>query len=69
MPGNANAWRGKNNARQWPLCAALSQFQDTTAALPRKAGIIILSEVEADDNTDEFSRYAKYDPNRRSVGR
>ncbi len=34
-----------------------------------KAGLFILSEVEADDNTGEFSRYAKYDPNRGSVGR
>ena len=69
MPDNANAWLGGNNAKRWPLCAALSQFQDTTAALSRKAGIIILREVEADDNTDQFSRYAKYDPNRGSVGR
>ena len=69
MRGNANAWHGGNNAKRWPLCAALSRFQDTTAVLSRKAGIIILSEVEADDNTGEFSRYAKYDPNRGSVGR
>ena len=34
-----------------------------------KAGLFILSGLEADDNTGEFSRYAKYDPSRGSVGR
>ena len=70
MRGIAAAEHGKSNSRRRPLGAALSQTQDTTTGRARKeGGLFILSEVGAGANTDEFSRHAKYDLGRGSMGR